>query len=106
MKAFALLEEAPAPLVSTGSGAIAATTAQLSAACAGDRRRGPGIARSPRPGTTVERCSTARSSTGRGCRAAAPAQRCATPTVSGSRAGKTAPPLDRRAAVPGGFLHR
>ena len=103
MKAFACLEDAHRPLLTTVSDSPAA---QPSSACAGDRRRGPGIARGPRPGSQVERCSTAGSSAGRCGRPPAPTQRCATPTVSGNRADAPAAPNNRRGAVPGGFLHR
>jgi hypothetical protein len=103
LKAFAFLEAPPraalAPPPSTAG-------AELAGACAGDRRCGPGAAHAPRPGSAFERCSTARAGTGRSGRPAAPAQRCATPTTSGKRAGAPRTSTDRRASVPGGFLHR
>ena len=104
VKAFALLEDAlPARLPA----AAIAQTAELTAACAGDRRRGPGALRAPRPGAVPEHCSTAHASAGRSGRPAPPAQRCATPIASAKRAGTTGvSSKDRRASVPGGFLHR
>lgn len=103
IKAFAFLEDPP-------RGALAplptAAPLELPRTCAGDRRRGPGTARSDRPGAVDERCAASRTSAGRSGRPAAPAQRCATPTASGQRASAHRIPSDRRAAVPGGFLHR
>ena len=103
VKAFAFLEDPPRPVLAPPS--ITAPM-QRAAACAGDRRRGPGAARTARPGVVGERCGTSRSSAGRSGRPAAPSQRCATPTTSGRLASVQRIPGDRRAAVPGGFLHR
>lgn len=102
VKAFAFLEDTPGVLPASISPAIL----DLTGDCGGDRRRGPGAVRAPRPGAVPERCSTARASAGRSGRPAPPAQRCATPIVSGKRAGKAVSSNDRRASVPGGFLHR
>jgi hypothetical protein len=105
IKAFAFLEDPPraalAPLPSDAP-------LELPTACAGDRRRGPGPVRGARPREVDERCGTSHSSAGAGRsgRPAPPAQRCATPTTSGERASAPRIPSDRRAAVPGGFLHR
>ncbi|MDP2341559.1 MAG: hypothetical protein Q8O67_11395 [Deltaproteobacteria bacterium] len=102
VKAFAFLEEPPgaalAPLP-------AAAPVELSAACAGDRRRGPAAVRTARPGALEVRCDTSRAGAGRSGRPAAPPQRCATP-VSGRRDSVRHVAGDRRASVPGGFLHR
>ena len=103
VKAFAFLEDPP-------SAALApvpiAAPPELPAACAGDRRRGPDAVRTARPGTVEERCGTSRPTAGRSGRPVAPSQRCATPTTSGQGASTQRVPSDRRAAVPGGFLHR
>ena len=102
VKAFAFLEDPPraalAPLP-------AAAPVELRAACAGDRRRGPAAVRAARPGVLEVRCDTSRPSAGRSGRPAAPPQRCATP-VSGRRDSVRHVAGDRRASVPGGFLHR
>jgi len=105
IKAFAFLEDPPAALPALAP-ATAVSPREPSPACAGDRRRGTGAVRTPRPGTTIERCSTARSSAGRSGRPLAPAQRCATPTTAGKRTGAPASAQNRRASVAGGFLHR
>jgi len=110
IKAFAFLEHPPAALLAHPSDAdaspvAAVNAAQISPACTGDRRRGPGAVRTPRPGTTAERCGSPTAGMGRGGRPAAPSQRCATPTTSGKPAGPPAQINDRRASVPGGFLH-
>jgi len=111
IKAFAFLEDPPPARQSRPSRtdiavAPARPAGELSAACAGDRRRGPGAHRTPRPCSAVERCSTAGHGAGRSGRPVAPPQRCATPTTSGKRAAAPAAAQDRRASVPGGFLHR
>jgi hypothetical protein len=103
IKAFALLEDPPRAVVPYVS---IATPAGLSSACAGDRRRGPVAPPGGRPVVVDERCGSTHSPAGRSGRPAAPAQRCATPTTSGKRAYAPLIPGDRRAAVPGGFLHR
>jgi hypothetical protein len=103
LKAFAFLEDPPRAALASPSPAF---DGEIAAACAGDRRRGPGVVHGPRPGSAIERCSTTRSGTGRSGRPAAPAQRCATPTTSAKRAGAPRTTTDRRASVPGGFLHR
>ena len=102
IKAFALLEDphraARAP--------VTIAPLELSAACAGDRRRGPGTVRGTRPGVVDELCGTSRTGSGRSGRPAPPLQRCSTPTTSGERAMAQRIPGNRRASVPGGFLHR
>jgi hypothetical protein len=125
VKAFAFLEDplparpapSPAPAPGPAYRAVIATTTPAGgghaaghpachAACHGDRRRGPGTHRVPRPQSAVKRCATALSGAGRSGRAIAPPQRCATPTTASKRPGELAAPKDRRASVPGGFLHR
>ena len=103
IKAFAFLEDPPRPALVP---LPPVAPVEYSAACAGDRRRGPGAVRSARPGVADERCDPSVSSAGRTGRAAAPAQRCATPTTSGQRASPQRIAGNRRASVPGGFLHR
>jgi len=104
VKAFAFLEDPPRPGLAS---VVRVDTPALSAACAGDRRRGPGVVHGARPGPGATSCGTVRASAGRGGRPAAPTQRCATPTTSGKRADRLAGgSKDRRAAVAGGFLHR
>ena len=103
IKAFAFLEDPPSAALAALS---TAAPVELSARCAGDRRRGPGAVRSAHPSALDERCDTSRTSAGRSGRPAAPAQRCATPTTSSPRRSAQRSPGDRRASVPGGFLHR
>jgi hypothetical protein len=106
-KAFAFLEDPPRRALAPDiAPALAPPLAELAAACAGDRRRGPAVTGAPRPGSPIQRCCTARATTGRSGRPAAPAQRCATPTTSGKRTAAPRASSDRRASVPGGFLHR
>lgn len=105
IKAFAFLEDPPAALPALAP-AAAVSLREPSPACDGDRRRGTGAVRTPRPGTMIERCSTTRSSAGRSGRPLAPAQRCATPATSSKRTGQPVAAQDRRASVAGGFLHR
>lgn len=102
VKAFAFLEDPPrAPLAP----ALSAAATPPSAACAGDRRRGLRAAGTPRAATAAQPCRGPHPSAGRSGRPAAPAQRCATPTTSGKATGRAATSKNRRASVPGGFLH-
>jgi len=103
VKAFAFLEDPPRTLLAPAS---IVRRPERPAACAGDRRRARGALRSARPGGLDEPCGTSRSGIGRSGRPPAPAQRCATPTTSSRRAAAQRIPSDRRASVPGGFLHR
>ena len=107
IKAFAFLEDPPRATLARISIPAPAplAPAALPDSCAGDRRRGPGYVLGARFGVADEHCDS-RANAGRSGRPASPAQRCATPTTSSARASAQRAPGDRRASVPGGFLHR